>query len=984
MSQRSILAQGLLDPAHESTRMAQLADDFQQFRSISHSRQHASHERFTNGAFAISDYCVRISVANDPSRMTRTRTDSPFSDEWLGKNIPSRFARIAEEHSACKAIVTQAGSVTYAELSTSAKSLALHLSPRRGSEAAPTDDTAVLISAPDPKLAVTAILAAQFAGRTPVVSVSPRQLLAMATAFPHADIVASDDVFSVLMDRHRVVDPANLPGLPQDFPPLPAIENISCDVIAQAILTSGSTGMPKAVLHSHAAILNQARNFTEAADITADDRIALIAPLNSITGQSSLFGALLNGATACYFNIEQEGIDNFSNWLISEKITLLHATPTVYRRLADTLNSKGFPDRLEGVRLARIGGEPFMSSDLKIIASITRTDCRIYLGYGCSEMGTVSKKVIERRDIDSVQFGDGVPVGATCENITLEIHGEGDRPLPDGNLGEIVISSRYLSAGYWNDDDGNHKAYSEVSGDGQRRYRTGDIGMIRHGELFLRGRFDRQVKVRGHRIELDAVEAELAAIPGIGEVAVESSQYVNNGNPSQTILTAFVAARDEALKVPMEIRIAASDRLSPAMVPSRFVVLDSLPHTITGKIDRQALPALAENYFATENREQTQPRSETEDWLLELWRTMLHKRNLSTGDDFFEVGGDSMTAVRMFHEIARRTGLVLPVSTLLETPTVEELAERIRVSQGNESLILTLRALGSRPPLFLIHDIGGNVLNYRRFAQLLGEDQPIFGIRSPALESDSKSACLPESVEALAALYIEAVTEVAGERPFALGGLSFGGKVAFEMARQLNLAGREVAYVSLFDTRFEMAELPESSNSAWKTSFRRAWYQVRRAGFHARNVFAKPSSEGENYLEGRLRKRRKKARARQGSTGPAKMRDPRDELSPEQLAAAWHRKIGTAYHPHPIPVPIQYFCAQDVPLAGPFNNMANWNYLATGVFNVIPVPGNHTSILEEPNVTILAQEFCRNAYSPAPRPPSEFTHEPGLESANAT
>ena len=261
---------------------------------------------------------------------------------------------------------------------------------------------------------------------------------------------------------------------------------------------------------------------------------------------------------------------------------------------------------------------------------------------------------------------------------------------------------------------------------------------------------------------------------------------------------------------------------------------------------------------------------------------------------------------------------------------------------------------------------GGNVLNYRRFAQLVGKDQPIFGIRSPALESDSKSASLPESVEALAALYIEAVTEVAGQRPIALGGLSFGGKVAFEMARQLDLAGREVAFVSLFDTRFEMAEFLKSSGGAWKANFRRAWYQMRRAGFHARNVFATPSSEGENYLKGRLRKRRKKARARQGSTDSTTLRDPRDQLSPEQLAAAWHRKIGTAYHPLPTPVPIQYFCAQDVPLAGPFNNMANWNYLATGVLNVIPVPGNHTSILEEPNVTVLAQEFWRNAYAPAP------------------
>ncbi|MDA0811598.1 MAG: alpha/beta fold hydrolase, partial [Verrucomicrobia bacterium] len=294
--------------------------------------------------------------------------------------------------------------------------------------------------------------------------------------------------------------------------------------------------------------------------------------------------------------------------------------------------------------------------------------------------------------------------------------------------------------------------------------------------------------------------------------------------------------------------------------------------------------------------------------------------------------------------------------------TVAEIARKIVAGKSfswADSLIVTLRQGGSQPPLFLVHDIGGNVLNYRRLAQELSDDQPVYAIRSPVLDSGPNSAeTLPQSVEDLAALYIRAITDICGERSIALAGLSFGGKVAFEMARQLHLASREIAFLGLLDTRLEMQDVrPGSDSRTLSPSLRRLTYQLRRLLFHAQRM---ATGETENdYLNERIRKRKKK-RATVSSAptneNPAfSSDDPRVRLSPEQLAAAWHRKLGEKWQPLPSPVSVHYFVATEPSLRGPFNNMANWQFLATGGLHVIMVPGNHISVLEDPNISTLAK-----------------------------
>ncbi|MGK0187288.1 MAG: acyl-coenzyme A synthetase/AMP-(fatty) acid ligase/thioesterase domain-containing protein [Verrucomicrobiales bacterium] len=802
--------------------------------------------------------------------------------------------------------------------------------------------------------ATSGIIAGILSGFCSIVVTSPFQLKSLQKRFPDA-VVTFRGLVSPLPEGKSRNSTVDLDALSTSATSKSPRFKPTLDTPVQAVLTSGSTGEPKAVAHSHGAILNQGRNYTRYAKLTSDDRIAVIAPLASITGQSSLFGALLNGAAACFYDIENYGIDSFAEWLKLEKITVLHATPTIFRALANIVAEAG--SIFSSLRLVRIGGEPITKMDLAAIRSITPRDCAIYMGYGCSEMGTITRLVTDHESSKDLSFDKGAPVGAPSDNIDVAICDSAGFALPDGELGEVVVTSEFLSIGYLEDPEATQRAYSKSGAGSARSYRTGDMGIMQSGQLFLRGRVDRQVKVRGHRLELDAVEAQLSAIPEFGSVAVESIQVRFNGNPPVTQLYAFLSSQDLGIADTRTLRQLAAAKLPTFMVPAKFIVIPTLPKTKTGKVDRAALRQLAAAHSERTDSPDDAPTSDLEAWLLERWVTLLHNKRIDIHDDFFEIGGDSMAAVRLFHEIGERTGIVLPVSALLEVPTIAELAQRIETSdnESGSSLIITLRDRGSQSPLFLIHDIGGNVVNYRRLTQELSDDQPVYGIRSPGLDVNPDTATtLPHSVEELATLYINEITACIGDRPIALAGLSFGGKVAFEMAQQLHRAERQVTFLGLLDTRLEMRDFrPDAASRKVTSAIRSLTYQCRRAFFHLHRIAS--GKTDDDYLQERIRKRRKKQRAATGNSNSVRPADSRSQLSPEQKAAAWHRKLGTLWTPQPSAIPIHYFTAMDPSLRGPFDNMANWKSLSQRGLQIDPVPGNHISILEDPNAAILAK-----------------------------
>lgn len=900
-------------------------------------------------------------------------------DDWrLDRPVTALLRHRRDAAPDAVAIVEGGNHKTYAELCRESGRLARSFA---GSPAA--KHGAVILFVESKTDAALGMVAAMMAGLSSVVATSPQQLRAILPVFPGALVVLRSATMPAPAALNRDAPHPFLDlSAPHKHWPTPCDPESDPPSSATAViaLTSGSTGRPKAVRHPHRSLMNQVRNYTRNAGLSSVDRIAVIAPLHSVTGQSSLLAALLNGATACAYNIERDGIDSFEEWLLEERVTVMHATPTVYRSLAKTAGENGTV--FSSLRVARIGGEAVSASDLAEIRALTAPECLIYIGYGCSEMGTMTRLVVDHEASKDVDFSEGTPVGTPCENIAISICGPSGEVLPEQKVGEVVVTSEYLTTGYWGAEEATERAYRVGSG-GSRSYHTGDLGMLRDGMLILVGRADRQVKVRGHRIELDAVEQQLSAIPGFGNVVVEAVATTVNGSPPTTRLHAFLTPQlPELMNARALRRATVASEMSPAMVPARFVILDTMPHTGTGKVDRAALRRLAGEDM---RRNGIAPESDMEEWLLTLWKSLMHRDDFGTTDDYFELGGDSMTAVRIFHEIFHRFGARLPVSVLLEASTVVELAARIETAKPAHNknakvapaggLLLTLGNQGGRPPLFLIHDIGGNVLNYRRLAQELGSDQPVYGIRSPALDGWHRGLQEPpESLEALAALYIAEVTHACGDRPVALAGLSFGGKVAFEMARQLVAVGRPVVFLGLFDTRLEMSDLrPDTERRRLESAFRTFGYQCRRCLYHLRRWAS--GDTGSNYLNERVRKRRKKSRA-SGDAGPSEAGvAARDQLSPEQKAAAWHRGLGRIWQPQPCSVPVHYFAAREPTLRGPFDNLANWRHIAKGGIDVTMVQGNHISLLEDPHVPGLAAAVARSldACTADPRQPGGST-----------
>jgi amino acid adenylation domain-containing protein len=563
-----------------------------------------------------------------------------------------------------------------------------------------------------------------------------------------------------------------------DLPIEPLNLEIPTESAAYIIYTSGSTGKPKGVQVAHCNVINLVYSMAKEPGISATDKIFSITTISFDAMVMEIFLPLLHGA--CVVLVDEETRRD-GNLLLEkaakDKITMMWGTSSIWHILIDSGWKK--PLNIK----ALIGGEPV---PMPLAQELLSRCNELWNIYGPTETTVCSF-------LTQITINDNpITIGRPIANTTVYLLDANRNPVNDGEVGEIVIAGDGVSLGYLNRPDLNNERFitntfnSESSG---KMYLSGDLGkLLPNGQVQCLGRIDHQVKVRGYRIELGEIEQALLTIDGIKSAIVIAET---------DILVAFIEPDSEIIEEQEQIRLWRNELASqlPAfMVPHDFNIVEKLPTTLSGKIDRKALL----NYKSNKIIEYTEPRTEAEKVVETIWKECLNKEKIDVFSNFFEIGGHSLIAVRVMNKIEQQTGKKLPLSTLFEHSTIEQLAKLLNTdSKISSDCLVPIKPEGTKVPVFIIHGAGLNVLNFINLCKHFDEDQPVYGIQGIGPNGYDKWY---ESIEEMAAHYIDAIVKVNPKGPYAIAGFSFGGVVAFEMARQLKEQGKTVSIVALLDS----------------------------------------------------------------------------------------------------------------------------------------------------------------------------------------
>jgi amino acid adenylation domain-containing protein len=438
---------------------------------------------------------------------------------------------------------------------------------------------------------------------------------------------------------------------------------------AAIFYTSGSTGQPKGVIQSQESILHRVMIDTNTFHICAQDRLSLLSSMTYSVSLRNVFGALLNGAALCHFDIERQGLGQLAEWLSREKISIYFSIPAVFRRLIENLSDE---EDLTAVRLIYLAGEGAAKRDVELYKKHFSRDCIFVNSLASNEAGIIRQYFADKStEID----GTLVPVGYEVDGKQIVLLDDGGEEVACGQLGEIFVRSSYLSPGYWQNPDLTNAVFlTHPQRSDQRMYRTGDVGcMLPDGCLFYLGRNDARVKIRGMGVEIAEIEMALLEHNALKEAAV----IVTDDSRTEKQLLAYLVVRAQELQPsPKEMRIFLQQKLPDHMIPSGFVFSESLPLTANGKVDRQAL-LLLERSENVAGEPFMAARNPVEKELAEIWREVLGLNRVGIHDNFFDLGGHSLSASQVVARVQNRFHFDLPLAVVLMNPTIAEMAQMI-------------------------------------------------------------------------------------------------------------------------------------------------------------------------------------------------------------------------------------------------------------------------------------------------------------------
>ncbi|MCI0605614.1 non-ribosomal peptide synthetase [bacterium] len=708
---------------------------------------------------------------------------------------------------------------------------------------------------------------------------------------------------------------------------------------AMLLYTSGSTGQPKGVIQTHRSFLRNVMAYTNGFHLSFQDRIPLLASCATGQGIATAFSTLLNGGTLYCCNLQEGGMEKLLQWMQAGEVTVLIAATTLFRYFIRSIS--GTPDFPE-VRLVRLGSEPVLKTDFDLFRAYFKKDVSFANALSTTETGNFAQYFLNQ---DTELKGNKVPAGYPVDGLEVLVVDESGEETEPGEIGEIVVRSRNLSPGYWRPRTEN--GFRSNSINGEISYFTGDLGRkSADGCLEHLGRKDFRVKIRGLGVHLQEVEQAFSGYEGISSVAADVREDAAGDN----CLVAYLVSEDGNSLGIESIRKHLLRSLPVYAVPTHFVFLDRLPLTPAGKLDRRALPQI-ESSTAEPAPDVREP---VEALLIGLWRKVLRRNVRTIDDNFFDLGGDSLKAVLLFLEIERKFGRNFPISTLLEAPTIRTLAALLQKEAGAAPAatgsLIALQPQGKRLPFFCVPGAGGSVLNFRRLAQLLGPDQPFFGLQSAGLNGKNSEV---SSIEAMAEQYCNEIRSVQPSGPYLLSGASFGAFVAFEMARQLEAVGAEVGFLGIFD------QYPPGCNIGYQPPG-----LFRQLICHLEVLRSIPYNEILPYVVNRA-KSLLQQRKKEIKNDTAQLPPPVVEL------LETHMQLGKDYAGGTYAGNLTFFRATRIPMRELEDLTGGWSRFVTGKLETILIPGDHAIWLNDGSVSLLAQQLrirlaaCNAGFQPA-------------------
>jgi amino acid adenylation domain-containing protein len=714
------------------------------------------------------------------------------------------------------------------------------------------------------------------------------------------------------------------------------INAISAEHSAYLLYTSGSTGHPKGVVNSHRASLNRFAWMWREYPFAESEICCQKTSLSFGDSIWEIFGPLLQGIPLVI--IPDELVKDPQGLIASlsaNRVTRLVLVPSLLRVMLDLGEDLG--QQLRDLRYCVCSGET-LPVDLAKVFCERLPHTRLINLYGSSEVAAD----VTCYEINNANELWNVPIGRPIANTKIYVVDSHFQPVPVGVLGEICVGGEGLATCYLNSPRLTaEKFVPDVLSQhrGARLFRTGDIGRyLPDGNIEYHGRRDHQVKLRGFRIELGEIENALKNSSSVKDAVVMLRESANGNKHLVGYVVPNSSDGDPNSIAGSELKRHLKNSLPDYMVPAHFVSLEKLPLTGTGKIDRRALPNPDGSRPDLEVAH-IAPRDDLERRLAHIWEKLLGVQSVGIHDDFFHLGGHSLLAVRLVSEIEREIGQRLPLVSFFQGANIEYLAGLLRqdVKSLSWPTLVQIQGSGSKPPLFCISMPNVNALGYRSLARVLGDDQPVFGLQAQYPE-DVEGEHSQAVVNEVATEYLQALRSVRPTGPYQLIGMCRGAHIAYEMARRLEQEGQEIRLLGVIDTWV----MENTYNYFWYFN-----YRAKRLLSALRGIGKRLSSKNKAVQSA------------------ATNRDINMSTLVLATYAERKKKAFKVYFPGPDYVTpsfegrIAVFRTYRQPHDRIRDARLGWGKLAKGGVDIHFIPGDHHSVLKEPNVQGLAEALTK-------------------------